>query len=523
MKYITHIFRILVGALFIFSGFIKSNDTKGFGIKLHEYFEVFAQDAQATQDTFSIHFKSPWYEESYAIPIYEGEDYKTYTIQTFAPEEEFEMIFEETDTATGETKEVERLAKEMYVFCNQASNTILRDTLYESDSAFAGNIEVRASVGGKEIYSKTTPLIMASGQTEEAIDIAKYVKKSSWLVGFFKWISGFAVPMAMFIVLFEILLGLMLLIGFKNKFTVWMLLLMTLFFTFLTFYAAYYNKVTDCGCFGDAIKLKPWETFQKDVVLSIMILFLFFTVNYIKPIFSVKFAKTLLVILMSFCILFTMYCYLYLPVFDFLKYSEGSNLRERIAVPKGELERDILEKTMLYKDANGKDVNVVYNSEFNTFKPAIPVNGQFVKVVSEKILKEAYKPDIHDWGNIFNANNQDISDSIMNSKGYTLLLVSVYLDDVHRNIQPKMNKLFEEWNKTNHAFYAMTSSSPAEIDEYIKTKEVKYNYCIADNKLLTSMIRSNPGLILVKDAVVLKRWSFRGLPSPEELIKLTSK
>jgi len=523
MRYITHLFRILVGLLFIFSGFIKSNDTKGFAIKLHEYFEVFSQDVQAEQDSFTINFESVYASESYSIPLYEKEEFKTFSINTMVSDEEYVMEYEEVDSATGKTISILKSEKEMVVFCNQASNNILRDTLYAEDSAFAGNVIVTATVGGNEIYNKTISLNIEKTTFEEAIDVSKYLHKSSWLVGFYKGLSGFATAIAMFICLFEIFLGLCLLIGFKSKFTVWMLLLMTLFFTFLTFYSAYYNKVTDCGCFGDAIKLTPWDSFKKDVILTILILWLFFTAKFIKPIFSPKFAKTLLILLMGAFTLFTMYCYLYLPVFDFLKYSAGSNLRKRIAVPEGALKYDLIEKVMLYNDSNGKEVLVTYNSENNTFTPNIPEKGTFIKTISEKTIKEAYKPEIHDWMNIYNNNGVDVADSIMQAKGYTLLLVSIYLDEVHKNVQPKLNKLHMAWSKTGHGFYAMTSSGGSVIDEYRQTKDVLYPFYSADNKLLASMIRSNPGLILIKDAVVIKRWPFRNLPTIEELNNLTLK
>ena len=85
----------------------------------------------------------------------------------------------------------------------------------------------------------------------------------------------YALVIAIFVVVFEVLLGVFLLIGYKPKFTVWSLLGMIIFFTFLTFYSAYYNKVTDCGCFGDAIKLTPWESFTKDIILLVFIIILF--------------------------------------------------------------------------------------------------------------------------------------------------------------------------------------------------------------------------------------------------------
>ena len=97
-----------------------------------------------------------------------------------------------------------------------------------------------------------------------------------------------ALQISVFVVILEVLLGVALLIGYKPKFTVWLLFLMIIFFTFLTFYSAYFNKVTDCGCFGDAIPLTPWESFGKDVILSVLILILMAGLKHIKPIFSNK-------------------------------------------------------------------------------------------------------------------------------------------------------------------------------------------------------------------------------------------
>ena len=90
------------------------------------------------------------------------------------------------------------------------------------------------------------------------------------------FLMDYALVISLIVVILEVLLGVMLLIGFRVKFTVWSLLLMIVFFTFLTFYSAYFNKVTDCGCFGDAIKLTPWESFTKDIILLVLILILFF-------------------------------------------------------------------------------------------------------------------------------------------------------------------------------------------------------------------------------------------------------
>lgn len=110
--------------------------------------------------------------------------------------------------------------------------------------------------------------------------LAEYFSVSVLNIPFFE---PYALAIAVFLVIVEVVLGVMLLVGYKPKFTVWSLLLMVVFFTFLTFYSAYFNKVTDCGCFGDALKLTPWGSFTKDVILLVFILILFFNIKLIQP------------------------------------------------------------------------------------------------------------------------------------------------------------------------------------------------------------------------------------------------
>lgn len=112
----------------------------------------------------------------------------------------------------------------------------------------------------------------------------------------------YALAISLFVVIFEVLLGVMLLIGFRAKFTLWSLLLMIVFFTFLTFYSAYFNKVTDCGCFGDAVKLTPWESFSKDLVLLVFIIILFIGRKYVKPIFGSNTKRVITGISLVICI-----------------------------------------------------------------------------------------------------------------------------------------------------------------------------------------------------------------------------
>ena len=148
------------------------------------------------------------------------------------------------------------------------------------------------------------------------------------------FLEPYALLISVFVVVFEVVLGVFLLVGYKPKFTVWSLLLMIVFFTFLTFYAAYFEKVKDCGCFGDFLKLAPWESFWKDVFLLVLILILFFGVKHIKPIFS-KLPTTILALLGFIVSLwFGYHVLMHLPAIDFRAYAIGKNIKEGMLIPE---------------------------------------------------------------------------------------------------------------------------------------------------------------------------------------------
>src|SRR5690554_3073128 len=140
------------------------------------------------------------------------------------------------------------------------------------------------------------------------------------------FLEPYALAISIFVVIFEVILGIFLLIGYKPKFTVWSLLGMIVFFTFLTFYSAYFNKVTDCGCFGDAIPLTPWESFYKDVVLLVLILILFAGQKYIKPLFDNMMNAGITALTFILSAYFGYHVLNHLPVWDFRAYKTGTDI-----------------------------------------------------------------------------------------------------------------------------------------------------------------------------------------------------
>ena len=202
------------------------------------------------------------------------------------------------------------------------------------------------------------------------------------------FLEPLALAIAILVVIVEVLLGIFLLLGFWPKITTWSLLGMIIFFTFLTWYSAYYNKVTDCGCFGDAIKLTPWESFTKDIVLLILIIPLVLGIRHIKPLFSSKVNRFLVALSLASCVLFCNYVLNHLPAVDFRPYKIGANIQEGMEIPE-DAPKAIYEYAWKFDD-NGQEKVIVTNGEY----PA--TSGTFVGVETTEV-QAGYEPPVHDF------------------------------------------------------------------------------------------------------------------------------
>uniref|UniRef100_UPI0035944E8C BT_3928 family protein n=1 Tax=Pricia sp. TaxID=2268138 RepID=UPI0035944E8C len=197
-----------------------------------------------------------------------------------------------------------------------------------------------------------------------------------------------ALAIAICIVIFEVLLGVILLLGFRVKFTVWSLLIMIVGFTFLTFYSAYFNKVTDCGCFGDALKLTPWESFTKDIILLLLILILFFGRKYITPLFRTNTIRIITLAAIVFSIVYGYYVLNHLPVIDFRPYKIGANIEEGMTVPE-DAPKPIYDYVWRF-NVGGEEKIIVTQGDYPS------VDGEFIDVETTEVQK-GYEPPVHDF------------------------------------------------------------------------------------------------------------------------------
>jgi uncharacterized membrane protein YphA (DoxX/SURF4 family) len=319
----------------------------------------------------------------------------------------------------------------------------------------------------------------------------------------------YAVSMAMFICIFEIMVGIALLIGAYTRLNMWLLLLMIVFFTLLTGYSAITNKVTDCGCFGDAIKLKPVESFLKDVLLLVFILIMFIGQKHIKPIIS---NKTIVSIALGVSLLvitfFTFNTYMFLPKIDFLPYKVGNDIGQLMTLPP-DAKRDSVVMVFIY-EKDGKQfefgVNEVGNVD-DTYK--------FVDRI-DKVIVEGDKAPIHDF-KLFDVSGQDYTDTLLLQKGFRMILVQTNILKSRTGIEPQIAQLANDCALAGIPFWALTNTTLTDVEPYRHEHQFAFNYYNMDVTPLKSMVRSNPGLLLMKDNVVVKKWSAYGIPTFEKV------
>ncbi len=318
------------------------------------------------------------------------------------------------------------------------------------------------------------------------------------------FLEPFSVAISMLICIFEIVSGVALLLGVYARLNAWLLLLLIVFFTILTGYSAITHKVTDCGCFGDAVKLKPFESFMKDVVLLILILIIFSGIKHIKPLFNkviVNIALSVSFLVSSF---FTFYTYMFLPVVDFLPYKIGNNLQQFMIIPEGESKGEY-EMIFVYEKAGQK-----FEFTANTLPSDID-KYNFVERI-DKVIKEPFKPLIHDF-KIYDINGLEYTDSIFLSDTYKLVLVQIKISESRSGVGQQLEALSKEWMNQQHEYWALTASNLEEANAFKTQYNLPFTYYNMDGTPIKSMVRSNPGLILLKKDKVIKKWSAYNLPT----------
>jgi uncharacterized membrane protein YphA (DoxX/SURF4 family) len=321
-----------------------------------------------------------------------------------------------------------------------------------------------------------------------------------------------ALVMAAGICIFEIVVGVMVLIGARPKLANWSLMLMIVFFTFLTFYSAYYNKVTDCGCFGDAIKLTPWGSFRKDIILLFFISILFLGINHIKPVLNRKKENMFLAIITFFCFAFVVHTYRHLPVKDFRPYAIGSDIAEGMKTCD-ELDLPCTEEAYYYivKNKATGEVSEMLSTDYQDQWEAY----DFVEATDKTIvLQEGYEPPIHDF--TISKDGADYTFAVLEETN-AFLLVCYNIDKTSSSEQKHINAFYSACQAKGIPFYALCASSDDNILAFSEEHNIEYPFYFTDETTLKTMVRSNPGLMHLQSGTVKGKWHHNDFPTMSDI------
>lgn len=307
----------------------------------------------------------------------------------------------------------------------------------------------------------------------------------------------YALTLAVIIVIFEVLIGIMLLLGVARRFTLWSLIGMILFFTFLTFYSAYFNKVTDCGCFGDAVPLTPWQSFYKDVVLLILITILYIGRKYIQPFLNkrVRTFTVFLGIVLSMVIAY--YVLDNLPIIDFRAYKIGTNIQEGMEYPE-----DAEEAVYNYHwwfNVDGEEKVITTQGSYPE------VDGEFLRVDTE-LVSEGYEPPILDFS--IEKDGEDYTDEFLNTP--KLVMIVAYNLELANDVgMSKLSDMAKEARSHGYEVIGMSASSEGKAASVKEEFDLPFDFYFCDETALKTIVRSVPGVVVLHEGTIVDKqhWS----------------
>jgi len=332
------------------------------------------------------------------------------------------------------------------------------------------------------------------------------------------FLNGFALSISIILCSLEIILGFALLIGVRAVSVAWGLLLLIIFFAFLTFYSAYFQVVQTCGCFGDAIPLTPWQSFSKDVVLLLLIIVIFKNRRDITPLFSPKTSDNLLIASVVISVGFGLYTYNFSPVVDFLPYKVGANIPEEMSTPPG-AKPDEYELTYNLKNKKTGATKTMTNTEYLKTNIWKDYNWEVIGQPESRLVKKGFTPKIRDLA-IQDAQGNDYTKELVSNPYNNIIIVANDLAKADEEAIGRLNAMAINLAQNfNTRTVMLTSNSHQYTEAYAKQHKLMFEIFYADGVPLKTMVRANPGILLLKNGTVLGKWHYHSMPKYDDLVK----
>ena len=277
--------------------------------------------------------------------------------------------------------------------------------------------------------------------------------------------------------------------------------------TVLTLWIFVADPVKDCGCFGDALKLTNGETLLKNIVLIACAALVAWRPADMARFISRSNQWIVRYYTVAYIVITSIYCLYTLPIFDFRPYHVGMNIKQGMEIPEG-AEQPEFESTFLLRK----------NGETREFTLDNYPDSTWEYVDTRTVqTKKGYEPPIHDFALTTCDTGEDITEQVLTKKGYTFLLVSPRLAVADDSNFGDIDQIYEYAEENGADFYCVTASANNEIERWRDLTGAEYRFCNADETTLKTMIRSNPGLILMKDGTIIGKWSHNALPQTDDL------
>ena len=312
---------------------------------------------------------------------------------------------------------------------------------------------------------------------------------------------------AVFLAAIEFCIGIFLLFAIQRRLISKLTVAFMAFMTMVTVWIVVADPVKDCGCFGDALHLTNTETLIKNIVLLVCSLAIMY-----RPLAMFRFvSKSNQWIVTNYTIVFILVSsglsLYYLPIFDFRPYHIGVNIPRGMEIPKGAKLPQF--KTTFIMEKNGQ------RKEF-TLDNYPDASWKFIDSKTVQ-TSEGYIPPIHDFSITDNKTGLDLTNSVLSHKGYTFLLIAPHLETADDSNFGDIDRLYEYAQSYDIPFYCLTASTTKAIKRWVDLTGAEYPFCITDEAVLKTIIRSNPGLLLLKDGTIINKWSHNNLPNEAKL------
>lgn len=329
------------------------------------------------------------------------------------------------------------------------------------------------------------------------------------------WMLFAALPMAFVMNIVEMLVGFTIILGLQFKLSAWIGLLFMAFFTPLTLYIAITDPVSDCGCFGDAIIFTNWETFYKNIYLSAAIVFIFIYKERVKPLISFKGDLKITAAILLASVIFSGYCLRYLPVIDFRPWKVGNYIPNKLK----DIKEAEVERVFIYK--NNETGETIEVSEEMVMKGEIPDSDTHTFKERDEIEIEPGIPAPIANFAIYDDFGDNYTDYYLYYPEHILFVIIYDINSANkRSIEKRLLPLINDAKENGLKSIILTSSLPSDIDSFVEKYDITHNIYEVEERELKTIVRSNPGLVLMKEGTVIEKWPHRRIPDFKRLKKI---